>query len=126
MAECEDWEDDGNLLGAVLVCNNYGECGHKSGPSQPLVCDCCEVELKKLFPLRITDSEKKPWEPPLHYKEGQCRCDCHDEKVLHIVACCDQTYVPRAKMKPHAPRPEPVVGDFTKFTMPIVRPQPPE
>lgn len=55
------------------------------------------------------------------YKEGQCKCPCHDEKMLHIVACCDQTYTPRAEMVPHAPLPPTVVSDFTKFTMPVIR-----
>ena len=121
MAECSPYVDDpDDFLGCVLSCNNVSECGHKVGPSQPMLCDCCSEKQPTFF--KVSTREAKPWEPPPHYKEGQCRCDCHDRKILHIVACCDQTYVPRAEMVPHAPRPEPVIGDFSKFTMPVIRP----
>jgi hypothetical protein len=120
MAECVPMAESSDLLDAALVCNNFGECGHRVGPSQPMLCDCCAT-AEELPTVKIRYAEAKPWEPPPHYKEGQCRCSCHDEKILHITACCDQTYVPRAEMKPHAPRPEPVIGDFSKFTMPVVR-----
>jgi hypothetical protein len=126
MAECVDWEDDGTLMGAVKSCSSVGTCGHESGPSQPMLCDCCQAKLGPL-PMKITYAKgpPKPWEPPPHYKDGQCKCDCHDRSIRHIVACCDQTYTPRAKMVPHAPRPEPAdtkIGDFLKFTMPVIRP----
>jgi len=121
MAECEDWVDDGNLLNVVLVCNGGNKCGHKVGPSQPMVCDCCAAKFEAALPMKVTYAKSKPWTPPPHYKQGQCRCDCHDRNMRHFALCCDQTYVARAEMKPHAPRPPVVIGDFTKFTMPVIR-----
>ena len=120
MAECEVWEDDGTLTNGILACNNLSACGHKVGPSQPMVCDCCQAKLPTI-PFTVTKS--KPWEPPPGFKEGQCRCPCHDENVRHFAPCCDQTYVPRAELKLRkATEPKKVsVGEFKKFAMPVIR-----
>ena len=120
MVECVDWVDDGGLS-FVMLCNS-GDCGHRVGPTQPMLCDCCEA--KTIYSIPVSYSVKGPWTPPEGYKEGQCRCDCHDSSMRHFAPCCDQTYTARAEMVPHAPRPEPrdlSKEDFMKFTMPIVR-----
>ncbi len=54
MTECVAVEEvtTDELLQVLLICNVIG-CGHASGPSQPLVCDCCngcmEEEIKQLM-----------------------------------------------------------------------------
>lgn len=57
-----------------------------------------------------------------------CGCACHDPGGEHIFcscfgACCHEDHVPRAKQTPRPLVKPSKIGDFTTFTMPVIRPK---
>jgi len=118
MADCVDWVNDGSVANAILVCNNFSKCGHRVGPSQPMLCDCCEAKMPKI---------------PVSYAEPGPRIFAcgHEERVGDfgfgaLFGCCvdyrmkcpDCLGWKRPKLNP-----SPTIGDFSKFTMPLDRPK---
>jgi hypothetical protein len=57
-----------------------------------------------------------------------CGCGCHDPGGEHIfcscwVPCCHEDHTPRAQQTPRPPIKPGKIGDFKKFTMPVIRPK---
>lgn len=121
MAECEDWVGDGGLLSAVLMCNTPG-CPHKVGPSQPMVCDCCAA---KEPPLKISYRTKSG--PDVFACGHEVRAGDFGF-ATGIFGCCYDTSGKCPDClgweRPPMPTPRPIKDtDFTKFTMPVIRPR---
>jgi hypothetical protein len=124
MSKCEEWTDDGDIFNAALKCNMPG-CSHKFGPSQPMLCDCCEAKMPK---PKIRYAEAEPG--PAVFACG------HEEKYGDfgfgaIFGCCVDHRMKCPDClgwkRPPKLKPRPLRKDaFTKFTMPVIRPQPPE
>lgn len=105
-----------DLLRAVLSCNG---CGEQLRAGEVMVCTTC---AGKLPAIPVTYSTAKPRDLS-HVVPGTCSCECHDKvgDIRHFAPCCSQTYRPRAELVPLRKLPEPVIGDFSKFVMPLVR-----
>lgn len=116
MDNCVDWVDEGGLSFA-LICNSPG-CPHRVGPLQPTVCDCCDAKIPK---VEFSYGEPGPRVFACGHEEkfgdfglgGQFGC-CVDYR-LKCPDCLGWERVPI--------NPSPIIGDFSKFTMPMIRPQ---
>jgi hypothetical protein len=121
MGECKPWYKTGDLLNDMMVCNNPDCPGpHQSGPSQPMVCDCCAKKLSKV-PISYSVRTKTPVFACGHelrpgdfgFAMGHFGC-CYDTS-MKCPDCLGWKRPPPSKPRPR--------GDFTKFTMPVIRPQ---
>ena len=100
---------------SLLVCNG---CGGKLGNGDVMICEHCSHQIPNI-PINYHTVGPRDIS---HVVPGTCPCPCHDEKILHFAPCCRQTYEPRSKLV-QLDEPIHVVGDFTKFIFPLVRPK---